>query len=42
MSEADYLEDGADYYVAYNEDCDGDCMNCDYRSECEECDYSEV
>lgn len=39
MSIADYLEDGADYLM---DDCDGDCMNCEIRSECEDCDYSEV
>lgn len=28
MSHADYLEDGADYYDLYGDDCDGDCNNC--------------
>lgn len=39
MSVADYLEDGADYYDAYNEDCDEDCMNCQIRHECEDSPY---
>ena len=38
MSEADYMEDGADYYSIYGNDCDGDCENCEYRSECEDAD----
>lgn len=35
MSQADYLEDGADYYNLYMDDCDGECsdecpcVNCD-------------
>ena len=28
MSMAEYLEDGADYYEIYGDDCDGDCDNC--------------
>lgn len=32
MSEAEYLEDGADYL---DDDCDGDCENCDFRTECD-------
>lgn len=28
MSHADYLEDGADYYDSYGDDCDGECNNC--------------
>lgn len=40
MSIADYLEDGADYYEAYHDDCDGDCKECEIKHECEESDYS--
>jgi hypothetical protein len=39
MSEAEFMEDGSDYYAAYNDDCDGDCMNCTYRMECEDSPY---
>lgn len=39
MSEAEFMEDGADYYAAYNDDCDDDCMNCVYRTECEDSPY---
>lgn len=34
MSIADYLEDGADYYEIYGDDCDGDCDDCS----CVDCD----
>lgn len=30
MSISDYLEDGADYYNAYSDDCYGDCDSCHY------------
>lgn len=33
MSEAKYLDDGADYL---DDDCDGDCENCDFRNECDD------
>ena len=40
MSEADYMEDGADYYAIYgDDDCDEDCMNCRIRHECEDSPY---
>lgn len=39
MSEADYMEDGADYYAIYGDDCDEDCMNCRIRHECEDSPY---
>lgn len=41
MSEADYMEDGADYYAIYGCDCDEDCMNCKMRHECEDSPYYE-
>lgn len=28
MSDADYMEDGADYYEIYGDDCDGECSEC--------------
>lgn len=36
MSQADYITDGADYCEYYNEDCDGDCENCDIKFECDD------
>lgn len=39
--EADYLEDGEDYYRNYSVDCDDDCMNCEFRYECEDSPYEE-
>ncbi len=36
MSEAEYLEDGADYL---DDDCDGDCENCDFRNECDDAEW---
>ena len=36
MSEAEFMEDGADYLEYYGEDCDGDCENCKIRKECED------
>ena len=30
MSVADYLEDGADYYDIYGNDCDGECDECNF------------
>lgn len=38
--EADYLEDRENYYRAYGEYCDDDCMNCGFRYECEDSPYS--
>lgn len=37
MSHADYLEDCADYYDFYGNDCDEECEDCEYRYECECC-----
>lgn len=34
MSHSNYLEDGA-YYI--DDDCDGDCGNCEIKNECEDC-----
>lgn len=46
MSIADYLEDGADYYQIYgwdsDDDCDDDCLNCIYKTECEVSSYVEL
>lgn len=36
MSEAEYLEDGADYL---DDDCDGYCENCDFRNECDDAEW---
>lgn len=36
MSEADCLEDGADYYEIYGKECDGDCRNCEIKDVCED------
>jgi hypothetical protein len=35
MSEADYLDDGADYCDIYNGECDYDCENCPIQNECD-------
>lgn len=34
MSMGDYLSDGSDWLDL---DCDGNCSNCEYKDECEEC-----
>lgn len=39
MSEAEFMEDGADYYIEYNDDCDDDCMNCQDKYKCEDSPY---
>lgn len=42
MSEAEYIEDGGEYYEIYNDECDDDCMNCKNRHDCDESPYKGV